>query len=72
VIKKEQILTYLNDGDPSHWLIYLMDFVDDFRRQKDIKALAESFEYSKGLIRCSLRRPSIYVTSWASNRRIGY
>lgn len=27
--------------DPEHWSIYLMDFVDDFRRYKDLKMVDE-------------------------------
>ena len=30
--------------DPSRWCLYLMDFVDDFRRTRDLAALAEPFE----------------------------
>lgn len=31
------------NGDPKHWRIYLMDFVDDFRYNKDRQAIAEPF-----------------------------
>jgi hypothetical protein len=31
------------NADPSHWRIYLMDFVDDFRYYKDPRAMAEPF-----------------------------
>lgn len=34
------------DSDPDHWLIYLMNFVDDFRRNKNRDALTESFKLS--------------------------
>jgi len=36
---KEQI-----EREPSWWCVHLMNFVDDFRRRKDAKALAEPFE----------------------------
>ncbi|HVF51640.1 MAG TPA: hypothetical protein VNA19_16265 [Pyrinomonadaceae bacterium] len=35
---KEQI-----EADPKWWCIHLMDFVDDFRRYKDVRAIAEPF-----------------------------
>lgn len=38
---KEQI-----SADPQWWCIYLMDFVDDFRRRKDVRAVAEPFTLS--------------------------
>jgi hypothetical protein len=31
-------------ADPEHWAVPLMDFVDDFRRDKNPAALAEPFE----------------------------
>jgi hypothetical protein len=31
------------NADPKYWRIYLMDFVDDFRRNKDPRAVAEPF-----------------------------
>ena len=36
---KEQIA-----ADPENWHALLMGFVDDFRRRKDLRAVAESFE----------------------------
>ncbi len=36
---KEQVV-----ADPRWWCIHLMDFVDDFRRRKDPRAVAEPFE----------------------------
>lgn len=30
-----------------HWSIFLMDFVDDFRRHKDLQMLSEPFERSE-------------------------
>jgi hypothetical protein len=35
---KEQVT-----ADPKWWCIHLMDFVDDFRRHKDVRSVAESF-----------------------------
>jgi hypothetical protein len=35
---KEQIT-----ADPKWWCVHLMDFVDDFRRRKDPRAVAEPF-----------------------------
>ena len=40
---KEQI-----SADPHNWRIYLMDFVDDFRRHRDPRALAEPFASAGG------------------------
>jgi hypothetical protein len=34
------------EADPKWWCIHLMDFVDDFRRNKDPHAIAEPFELS--------------------------
>ena len=34
------------DNDPQWWAIHLMNFVDDFRYYKDLKAIAEAFELS--------------------------
>lgn len=31
-----------------HWRIGLMDFVDDVRRRKDPRAIAESFDFAEG------------------------
>jgi hypothetical protein len=31
------------NGDQKHWRIYLMDFVDNFRYYKDLRAVAEPF-----------------------------
>ena len=36
---KEQIIS-----DPSHWAIYLMDFVDDFRHYRKIETINDPFE----------------------------
>ncbi len=33
-------------ADPLWWKIALMDFVDDFRRHRDVKAIGEPFELS--------------------------
>jgi hypothetical protein len=30
--------------DPDNWVIALMDFVDDFRRHKDVRAIEQPFE----------------------------
>jgi hypothetical protein len=30
-------------SDPSNWPVYLMDFVDEFRRTKDMEMLSEPF-----------------------------
>ncbi|MDL1891308.1 hypothetical protein FBQ87_00250 [Sphingobacteriales bacterium CHB3] len=30
--------------DPENWVIHLMDFVDDFRRYKNVEAISEPFE----------------------------
>jgi len=35
---KEQVA-----ANPSHWSLSLMDFVDDFRRTKDIKMISDPF-----------------------------
>ncbi|HMJ07427.1 MAG TPA: hypothetical protein VK468_00385, partial [Pyrinomonadaceae bacterium] len=32
------------DADPGNWTMYLMDFVDDFRRNRDVGALNDPFE----------------------------
>jgi hypothetical protein len=32
--------------EPRHWCVRLMDFVDDFRRHRDLGAAAEPFELS--------------------------
>ena len=34
------------EADPDNWLIYLMDFVDDFRCFKDVSAITEPFVLS--------------------------
>ena len=31
-------------ADPKNWFIYLMDFVDDFRRRRDRRMIEEPFE----------------------------
>ena len=31
------------EKDPQNWAVYLMDFVDDFRRNKDLRALSNPF-----------------------------
>ena len=36
------------NSDPKHWRIYLMDFVDDFRRHKDRRAVVEPFTLMEG------------------------
>src|SRR5262245_53743089 len=33
-------------ADPGNWFIYLMDFVDDFRRRRDPRMIEEPFELS--------------------------
>jgi hypothetical protein len=33
-------------ADPKWWLIHFMDFVDDFRRHRDARAVSEPFELS--------------------------
>jgi hypothetical protein len=30
-------------ADPANWRMYLMNFVDDFRRNRDVRAIAEPF-----------------------------
>lgn len=39
---KEQI-----EKEPQHWCIHLMDFVDDFRYYKNLRAIAEPFTRSE-------------------------
>ncbi len=34
----------LVDADPDNWALHLMNFVDDFRRSRDRRALEEPFE----------------------------
>jgi hypothetical protein len=34
------------NADPKHWRIYLMDFVDDYRRNKNPRAVAEPFAFA--------------------------
>jgi hypothetical protein len=34
------------ERDPRNWCVYLMDFVDDFRRRKDPRAVAEPLDLS--------------------------
>lgn len=34
------------EREPQYWCLHLMNFVDDFRRNKDLKAVSESFELS--------------------------
>jgi hypothetical protein len=34
------------ERDPQNWCVHLMDFVDDFRRRKDPRAIEEPFELS--------------------------
>ncbi len=34
----------LIDADPKNWPLHLMNFVDDFRRARDLRALEEPFE----------------------------
>ena len=36
----------LIEQEPQHWRVHLMDFVDDFRRRKDPRAMAEPFDLS--------------------------
>lgn len=36
------------ESDPQWWCIHLMNFVDDFRRHKSLRAVSESFE-SRGV-----------------------
>jgi hypothetical protein len=31
------------EEEPQHWCVHLMDFVDDFRYYKDVRAVAEPF-----------------------------
>lgn len=31
-------------ADPKNWFIYLMDFVDEFRRRRDVRMIEEPFE----------------------------
>lgn len=31
------------EKEPQHWCVHLMDFVDDFRYYKDLRAVAEPF-----------------------------
>jgi hypothetical protein len=31
-------------ADPEHWLIHFMNFVDDFRSRKDVRAIETPFE----------------------------
>ncbi len=38
---KQQIL-----ADPQWWKMYFYDFVDDFRRNRDLQMISESFELS--------------------------
>ncbi|MBE7557418.1 hypothetical protein HS125_00075 [bacterium] len=38
-----RITRRLMDEDREHWLIHLMNFVDDFRYYKDMSALAEPY-----------------------------
>jgi hypothetical protein len=32
--------------EPQHWCLHLMNFVDDFRRERDLNAVSEAFELS--------------------------
>jgi hypothetical protein len=34
------------EREPRHWCVHLMDFVDDFRRDKDSRAVEEPFDLS--------------------------
>ncbi len=42
MITLQQVRQQINDDEPN-WRIYLMDFVDDFRRQKSLDQVAEPF-----------------------------
>lgn len=42
MIKLTEVRQQIVD-DPQHWVIYLMDFVDDFRYYHDQSAIAEPF-----------------------------
>jgi hypothetical protein len=35
------------NSDPSNWQVYLMDFVDEFRRNKDPRVVEEPFELAE-------------------------
>lgn len=47
--------------DPQHWLLHLMDFVDDFRYFKDPAAIAEPFELHEGKLNAMLASTSEYL-----------
>src|SRR5215813_10545774 len=34
------------NSDPVNWQVYLMDFVDEFRRSGDLRAIEEPFEFA--------------------------
>lgn len=34
------------EKEPQHWCLHLMNFVDDFRREKDLQAIGEAFQIS--------------------------
>jgi hypothetical protein len=38
----KQVREYI-DRDPDHWQVYLMEFVDEFRRSRDPKLIGEPF-----------------------------
>jgi hypothetical protein len=49
------------EGDPEHWSIYLMDFVDDFRYYQDPHMLSEPFATTDERIDALLASTSEYL-----------
>jgi len=49
------------EADKKNWRIYLMDFVDDFRRKKDRKAIMEPFALSDERIDAMLAATTAYL-----------
>lgn len=48
-------------GDEKNWTIYLMDFVDDFRRHKSDQAIAEPFFPGEGRMDALLASTGEYL-----------
>jgi len=49
------------ESDPKHWVVYLMDFVDDFRYYKDTSAIAQPFNLTNERFDAILASTAMYL-----------
>jgi len=49
------------EADPKYWVVHLMDFVDDFRYYKDLRAVSNPFDLTNNKMDALLASTAQYI-----------